>query len=186
MSDRQQDPERRAGRPDALVASAHGDCGKDVPHGTCPQPAEATAREGTMNEHVTGTDRSATVLAASVVVVVDGRVLLVRRANEPGAGLWSVPGGSVDPGETLQEAAAREALEEAGLEVAVGRELWVLTVPKGDGQQYEIHDFAATVTGGSLRAGDDATAVGWFSLDEMENMQLTDDLLGYLQRARVI
>ncbi len=126
-------------------------------------------------------------LAASVVVVdADGRVLLVQRGNEPGRGLWSVPGGRVEPGETLEQAAAREALEETGLYVAVGRELWSLRVAGGGDLVFEIHDFEATVVSGTLCAGDDAEDARWVAPDELESLPLTDDLAGHLRRAGVI
>lgn len=125
------------------------------------------------------------ILGASVVIVADGAILLVQRGHEPQLGRWSVPGGRVEPGETLAEAAAREAYEETGLEVRIGAELWDLTITDGD-RTFEVHDFAATVTGGSLRAGDDAAAVRWIPLDELDLLSLTEDLLGYLTRGGII
>ena len=125
------------------------------------------------------------ILGASVVIVADGAILLVQRGHEPQLGRWSVPGGRVEPGETLRRAAAREAYEETGLEVRIGAELWSLTIPDGD-VTYEVHDFAATVTGGSLRAGDDAADVRWIPLDELDQWPLTEDLLGYLTRGGII
>ena len=126
------------------------------------------------------------VLAASVVATdAQGRVLLVKRGKEPQKGRWSVPGGSVEPGESLKEAAAREVLEETGLEVIVGDELWIMTTPTGDGRFYEIHDFAATVVGGVLTAGDDADDARWVNVKELDDMPLTVDLLQYLRRAGV-
>lgn len=97
------------------------------------------------------------VLAASAVITdPTGRVLLVLRGTEPEQGCWSVPGGSAEPGETLPETAAREAFEETRLHVAIGAELWTVTIPTSDGRTFEVRDFAATVTGGTLIAGDDA------------------------------
>ncbi|MCQ3997213.1 NUDIX domain-containing protein [Aeromicrobium sp. 636] len=125
-----------------------------------------------------------TVLAAGAVIVDPaGRLLLVRRGHDPGRGLWSVPGGKVEPGETLAEATAREVLEETGLDVTVGRELWVARVPTGDGREYEIHDFVARVVGGTLRAADDADDAAWFEPGQLERLPLVDTLLDHLRRA---
>ncbi len=127
------------------------------------------------------------ILAASGVVTDDaGRFLLVRRRHPPEAGRWSVPGGRVESGETLPEAVAREVLEETGIVVTVGAELWSLTVPTGDGGTYEIHDFLATPAGGSLRAGDDASDARWCTVRQLRELPLTTDLLGYLTRAGLI
>ena len=127
------------------------------------------------------------VLAASAVVVdAQGRVLLVKRGAEPEKGRWSVPGGSIEPGETLAEAAAREAFEETGLHVQIVRELWVATVPTGDGRQFEIHDFLATANGGTLTPGDDADDARWVAPDELDVLPLTAGLAGYLERAGLI
>ncbi|MDO5735876.1 MAG: NUDIX domain-containing protein [Propionibacteriaceae bacterium] len=126
------------------------------------------------------------VLAASAVIIDgEGRVLLVKRGKEPQKGRWSVPGGSVEAGETLEEAAAREAREETGLEVTVGRELWSLSTPTGDGRMYEIHDFEAAVIGGDLAAGDDADDVRWVAPAEFKDMLLTVGLVDYLRRAGI-
>lgn len=127
-----------------------------------------------------------TIRAASVVIVDDrSRVLLVQRGRNPDKGRWSVPGGKCDPGETFAEAAAREAFEETGLRVEIGDELWSLTIPTGDGREYDVHDFAATVIGGELCAGDDAADARWFTEAELDGLDLTQDLAGYLRRAEV-
>jgi acetyl-CoA carboxylase carboxyl transferase subunit beta len=125
------------------------------------------------------------ILGAGVVIVTDGAILLVQRGHEPQLGRWSVPGGHVEPGETLRQAAAREACEETGLEVRVGAELWNLEIADGD-RTFEVHDFAATVIGGTLRAGDDAADVRWVPFDELDLLPLTDGLLGYLARGGII
>jgi 8-oxo-dGTP diphosphatase len=115
----------------------------------------------------------------------DGRFLLVLRAKAPEAGRWTVPGGAVEPGETFEETAVREVLEETGIHIRVTREAWTLDLPADD-VVYEVHDFIAEPLGGELRAADDASDAGWFTIAEMRNLPLTDDLLGYFERARLI
>lgn len=106
-----------------------------------------------------------------------GRILLVRRGHAPSQGLWSVPGGRIEPGETAEQAAAREVREETGLDVRIGRLL--ATVEIGD---YVVHDFAAEVVGGRMQAGDDASDVRWCSLDDAALLPLTPGLLAELAR----
>jgi ADP-ribose pyrophosphatase YjhB (NUDIX family) len=120
------------------------------------------------------------VCAGAVVRDPQGRLLLVRRGHAPSKGLWSVPGGRVEEGETPELAAAREVQEETGLQVEIGRLL--ASVPIGD---YLVHDFAAVVTGGTLAAGDDASDVRWCSFEEAELLPLTPGLLDELRRMLV-
>lgn len=120
--------------------------------------------------------------AAAVVVREDGRLLLVRRGREPQRGRWSVPGGTVEPGETPAQAAVREALEETGARVRAERELGTVRVPAGAGLVYEVHDVAATYLGGTLRPGDDADAVRWVAPEELPGLETTDGLLEHLAR----
>lgn len=126
-------------------------------------------------------------LAASAVVTnAHGQLLLVLRSRAPEAGCWTVPGGRVEPGESLEDAAVREVFEETGLHIEVEREVWSLELANGPNETYEIHDFLAHVVDGNLVAGDDAADVGWFGRQEMERLPLTHDLLGYLTRAEVL
>ncbi|GAB3482010.1 NUDIX hydrolase [Amycolatopsis cihanbeyliensis] len=85
-----------------------------------------------------------------------GRLLLIRRANEPSRGLWTLPGGRVETGESDAEAVARELREETGLEVLPGE--LVGTIVRG---RFEIHDYRCTPRGGVLRPGDDAADARW-------------------------
>ncbi len=94
-----------------------------------------------------------------------------------------MPGGKCEPGESFAEAAAREALEETGLSVEIGAELWSVRIPTGDGREYDVHDFAATVLGGELRAGDDAAEARWVTDSELDDLELTDGLADYLRGA---
>jgi acetyl-CoA carboxylase carboxyl transferase subunit beta len=110
-----------------------------------------------------------------------GRVLLVLRRHPPDAGCWSIPGGRVEPGESRPAAAAREAQEETGLRVRIGEVLGRMEFPGADPETvYNNQDFAATVIGGQLRAGDDAAAARWFSREEMAGLPLTAGLVAYL------
>ena len=110
----------------------------------------------------------------------DGRLLMVRRGRPPGEGLWSVPGGRVEPGEDDADAVARELKEETGLDVVAGALAGTVDRPGPGGVTYEIYDYAATVTGGTLRAGDDASDVGWIAPDALRELPVTPGLLGAL------
>jgi 8-oxo-dGTP diphosphatase len=116
----------------------------------------------------------------AVVTDATGRVLLARRGHDPGAGLWSLPGGRVEPGETDAEAVAREVVEETGLSVACGRLLGRVRLPGPDGTVADIRDYRAVVTGGKLAAGDDATAVRWVHRSELPGLPVTPRLAEYL------
>jgi ADP-ribose pyrophosphatase YjhB (NUDIX family) len=111
--------------------------------------------------------------AGAVVRDEAGRLLLVRRGHAPAKGLWSLPGGRIEPGETAAAAAAREVREETGLHVDVGPVLISAVIAGGT---YRVHDFAARVVGGELRAGDDASEVRWVSEDELAHMELSPGL----------
>ncbi len=117
--------------------------------------------------------------AGAVVRDALGRLLLIRRGREPSAGMWSLPGGRVEPGESAAAAAAREVREETGLDVEVGQLLIEALIWDG---RYRVQDFAATVVGGDLRAGDDAADVRWVDLDALASMPLSPGLLEELRR----
>ena len=109
-----------------------------------------------------------------------GRLLLIRRGHAPEAGRWSLPGGRVEPGETDQQAVVREVREETGLSVVCGELVGEVTRPWRDGRSLEIRDYAATVTGGELAAGDDAADARWAAREELGRLPLTSGLLAAL------
>ena len=106
-------------------------------------------------------------------VVLDGdRVLLVRRGHEPLKGEWSVPGGAVDVGETLEAAVVRETREETGLDVEVGPIVEVLNRIHRDADgrvryHFVIIDYLCRPAGGVLASSSDADAAAWVSVDEL-------------------
>jgi ADP-ribose pyrophosphatase YjhB (NUDIX family) len=98
------------------------------------------------------------------------RLLVVQRANEPGRGLWSLPGGRVEPGEDDPTALTREVAEETGLEVEVGPLVGSVERDAPGGRIYVIRDYQASAVGGSLVAGDDATDAKFVNREEFENL----------------
>ena len=115
-----------------------------------------------------------------------GRLLLIKRGHEPGAGLWSLPGGRIEPGETDAEALVREMREETGLTVEVGRLLGRVQRPWLRGDVIDIRDYAATVVGGTLRPGDDAADARWVKTGDMDEMEMTEGLAEVLTRWGVL
>jgi len=114
-----------------------------------------------------------------------GRMLLILRGHDPGKGLWSIPGGRIEPGEPDEDAVVREVREETGLEVTCGRLLGSVERPGHAGDVIEIRDYNAIVVGGELAAGDDAADARWFTPGEVLALdtsgQLTPGLLTALR-----
>lgn len=124
-----------------------------------------------------------TVAVGAFVFDAGGRVLLVERGRPPGVGLWTVPGGKLEPAEALAAAVAREVREETGLVVEVGPLVDVIEVVTPP-YHYVILDYLARSVGGVLTAGDDVRAARFVDDAELAVLPLTDGLLPVLQRAR--
>ena len=128
-------------------------------------------------------------------VVIDGtKVLLVRRGNEPLKGEWSLPGGAVELGETLQQGVVREVLEETGLVVAPAGIVEVLdritqdeVLQDGASGRVRYHfvlvDFVCRVTGGALREGSDADEVRWVAREELGEYHLAPITMRVIEKA---
>jgi 8-oxo-dGTP diphosphatase len=109
-----------------------------------------------------------------------GRLLLILRGHEPGRGLWSVPGGRIEPGETDEQAVVREVREETGLTVTCGPLLGSVQRPGGAGAVFDIRDYLAFVTGGEIAAGDDAADARWVTPAEANAMDAAGEITGGL------
>ena len=111
-------------------------------------------------------------IAVGAVVVRDDELLMIQRGQDPGRGLWSIPGGRVEQGESLAVALKREVMEETGVAIEVGDMLGILEVI-GD-PHYVILDFMAQVIGDdSPVASGDAAAVRWVPLKQVEQLDCT-------------
>ena len=106
-------------------------------------------------------------VAAAALIVQDGRVLLVRRVNEPHRGLWTLPAGFINGGEDPAEAAARECLEETGLIVRVTRVFDIVSGREHPRGADFIIIYLAEVLGGEMKPDDDADAVEWFDKNNL-------------------
>lgn len=119
----------------------------------------------------------------AVVKDETGRLLLIKRGHEPGVGLWSIPGGRIEPGESDVAALVREVREETGLDVVAGRLLGVVQRPGLAGGVADIRDYVAVVTGGELMAGDDAADARWLDPAAVALMDAAGQLTSGLAEA---
>jgi 8-oxo-dGTP diphosphatase len=120
------------------------------------------------------------LVGVGAVIIDDGRVLLVKRGHPPLAGEWSIPGGVLELGETLREAAVREAREETCLTVEPAELLGVYDRVLRDDTggilyHFVLIDFLCRPLSGKAQAADDADEVRWFTLNEIEKLALARD-----------
>jgi ADP-ribose pyrophosphatase YjhB (NUDIX family) len=128
-------------------------------------------------------------VGVGVIVLHQGRVLLIRRGRAPALGLWSVPGGLVDLGETTVEAARREVAEECGIGVRIAGLVGVLdrVTRDADGRvryHWVLVDYLAfPESSDPIKAGSDAAEVRWVTIDEVERLPITEGLADMIRRA---
>jgi ADP-ribose pyrophosphatase len=125
-------------------------------------------------------------VAVGAVVFNNNRVLLVRRGQPPSKDLWAIPGGSVEIGETLQEAAEREILEETGITIRAGEPVYIFDAIERDGTgkirfHYVIVDLGADYVTGDPKAGDDAVEARWATAQEINDLQVSRPTLKLLK-----
>lgn len=124
-------------------------------------------------------------LAVGAVVFKDNRVLLVKRGNPPAQGVWAIPGGSVELGETLKSAAEREVLEETGIVIKAGEPIFSFeSIHRDDKDRVRFHyyivDLAASYISGEPAAGDDALDVRWISREGLGRLNVNPSTLKLL------
>ena len=112
------------------------------------------------------------VVGVGAAIIDGSRLLLIKRGRDPGKGLWAVPGGKVEHGETLEETVVREVKEETGLDIEVGELIWAGENIGNHGHLVLI-DYLARVVGGELRPADDADEAAWVEIAEAHDWPLT-------------
>ena len=128
------------------------------------------------------------LVGVGVVIVENGRAVLIKRGKAPLLGEWSIPGGMLELGETLRQGAEREALEETGLVVRATELLGVFdrVVPDDQGKivyHYVLIDFLCERVSGELKAGADAADAKWFTGEEIKQLPLAEDTAAVIQAA---
>lgn len=126
--------------------------------------------------------------AVAAVIARDKEILLVKRGTEPSKGKWSVPGGSIEWGETLADALKREIREETGLEIEIIKLIGItdLIVDSEPGYHYVLIDYLARPVGGNLSPGSDAVDVQWVYVDNLSDYELTPHLHECLREAGIL
>ncbi|MGA2744556.1 MAG: NUDIX hydrolase [Candidatus Sulfotelmatobacter sp.] len=130
---------------------------------------------------------STPLVGVGAVIIEDACVLLVKRAHPPLEAQWSIPGGVLEVGELVREAAIREAREETGLAVDPADLLGVYDRVLRNAEQrvqyhYVLIDFLCRRVGGELRAASDAADVRWFTSEELPALNLAEDTLDVIQK----
>jgi mutator protein MutT len=128
------------------------------------------------------------LVGVGAVIVEGDRVVLVRRAAQPMAGEWSIPGGMLELGETMRAGAEREAREETGLQVEAGEVLGVLDriLPDADGKtrfHYVLIDFLCQRIAGELRAGGDAAEARWVGEADLQGLGVAEAAVRIIRKA---
>ena len=128
-------------------------------------------------------------MGVGVLIICDGKILLEKRKNDPGKDKWSVPGGTVELGETLEQTVLREVKEETGLSVREPEPIDVInqvTLDENGKVKYHfvIIDYFVKLADGTPRAASDAAELEWAALDQVEKRDLTPSFRVFFQKNR--
>jgi len=116
------------------------------------------------------------LLTVDTVVIEDSYILLIRRKNDPYRGFWALPGGFVEYGETVEDAAVRETKEETGIDVKLGNLVGVYSDPDRDPRGHTVTVcFLGIKLGGTVRSATDAEDARYFDLNEIKTLNLAFD-----------
>ncbi len=127
------------------------------------------------------------IVGVGAIIFRDDRVLLVKRGAPPLKDHWSIPGGKVELGEGLRAAVERETLEETGLRVKAGALVEIFERIRRDSSDaveyhYVLMDYMCEITGGELCPGDDAADARWYSIDEMDDLLMTEGTVEVIRK----
>ena len=127
-------------------------------------------------------------IGVGALVISELGILLVKRAKPPSQGLWAIPGGKVKWGESLQQAAEREILEETGIIIKAGAPVYVFElIEQGSGSidyHYVVIDMIAEYVSGQPHAQDDASDVAWFDINNLDKETVDYNTLRFLEAWR--
>jgi mutator protein MutT len=129
------------------------------------------------------------IVGVGAIIIREGEVLLEKRKNDPGKGKWSVPGGLVELGESVEQTVTREVKEETGLEVEKPEHIDVVdNIIRDESGRVKYHfviiDYFMKLKGGTLKAASDAEELKWVPLSDVEKYDLTKTFRAFFQRNR--
>lgn len=129
------------------------------------------------------------IIGLGAIVWKDGRVLMVQRGRPPRAGIWSLPGGAQDLGESVVDGIRREIAEETGVQIELLGLVEVIDSIQRDADgriryHYTIVDYVARWVSGEAVAGDDAAAVAWVDPAELHRLDLWDETIRVIEKSR--
>ena len=129
------------------------------------------------------------IVGVGVVIIREGKILLEKRKNDPGRGRWSIPGGIVELGETLEQTVIRETKEETNLVVSSPEPIDIINQVTFDDfgkvkYHFVIIDYFVKLQDGVPKAESDAAELEWVSFEDVEKRELTKSFLGLFQKNR--